>query len=130
MTAPDAVERFIARWQGQEGGQEHANYGMFLSELCGILGVPVPDPAGANTESNDYVFERAVKRPDSDGRHRPEAVLSHRQTGSGRRRHEGSWRRDRAADAGSARRAVPPRAPHHGRRSCAKSIARVSIFDA
>src|SRR4051812_38692625 len=68
MTVPDGVERFIARWQGQEGGQERANYALFLSELCDILDVKRPDPAGTSTEHNDYVFERAVKRPDSDGR--------------------------------------------------------------
>ena len=40
-----AVEAFIARWQGQEGGQERANYGLFLTELCGLLDLPQPDPA-------------------------------------------------------------------------------------
>ena len=56
-----AIEAFIARWQGREGGQERANYSMFLTELCRTLGLPVPDPAGATTEDNDYVFERMVK---------------------------------------------------------------------
>ena len=57
------IDAFIARWQGQQGGQERANYALFLSELCDALGVPRPDPAAADTEHNDYVFERAVKRP-------------------------------------------------------------------
>jgi hypothetical protein len=61
------IDVFIARWQGQEGGQERANYALFLSELCDVLGVPRPAPAAANTEENDYVFERAVKRPSADG---------------------------------------------------------------
>ncbi len=56
-----AIEAFIARWQGREGGQERANYGMFLSEFCNALNLPVPDPAGATTRDNDYVFERMVK---------------------------------------------------------------------
>jgi hypothetical protein len=56
-----AIDAFIARWQGREGGQERANYSMFLTELCRTLGLPVPDPAGATTEDNDYVFERMVK---------------------------------------------------------------------
>jgi hypothetical protein len=56
-----ALETFITRWQGREGGQERANYGMFLTELCRTLGLPIPDPAGATTEDNDYVFERMVK---------------------------------------------------------------------
>lgn len=52
----------ITRWAGQVGGQERANYAMFLSELCDVLGVKRPDPASASTEENDYVFERVVKR--------------------------------------------------------------------
>ena len=59
--APDPVEKFIHRWEGQEGGAERANYAMFLSELCDIIGVPRPHPAQATTAENDYVFERAVK---------------------------------------------------------------------
>ena len=62
--SPDA---FIARWQGREGGQERANYALFLSELCDVIGVRRPDPASASTEENDYVFERAVKRYAPDG---------------------------------------------------------------
>ncbi len=63
------VDAFIARWQGREGGQERANYALFLSELCAVLDVKQPDPASARTEENDYVFERAVKEPDGDGNH-------------------------------------------------------------
>jgi len=61
------INAFIARWQGREGGQERANYAMFLSELCEILDVPKPDPASATTEENDYVFERVVKDFNPDG---------------------------------------------------------------
>lgn len=61
------IEAFIARWQGREGGQERANYGLFLTELCDALGLPHPDPAGATTEHNDYVFERAVRETHTDG---------------------------------------------------------------
>jgi hypothetical protein len=64
MTGSSApTESFIARWQGQEGGQERANYALFLSELCDVLGVGRPAPAAATTDENDYVFERAVRRP-------------------------------------------------------------------
>lgn len=67
-SAPSStVETFIARWQGREGGQERANYALFLSELCDVLGVPRPDPAGATTELNDYVLERVVREPNGDG---------------------------------------------------------------
>jgi hypothetical protein len=61
------VETFIARWQGREGGQERANYALFLSELCDVLEVPRPDPAGATTELNDYVLERVVRESVGDG---------------------------------------------------------------
>ena len=65
----DAVEDFIARWTtpADQGGQERANYALFLSELTDVLGVPRPDPARADTDLNDYVFERAVKEPGRDG---------------------------------------------------------------
>lgn len=39
---PKDVERFIARWQGQEGGQERANYALFLTELIALLRLPPP----------------------------------------------------------------------------------------
>jgi len=59
-------EAFIARWTTREGGAERANYQMFLSELCDLIGVSRPDPAGIEREHNDYVFERAVRRRASD----------------------------------------------------------------
>ncbi|WP_342343847.1 DNA methyltransferase [Chthonobacter albigriseus] len=62
-----AVEEFIRRWQGKEGGQERANYALFLAELCDVLGVQRPDPAEATTEQNHYVFERVVKEIGRDG---------------------------------------------------------------
>jgi hypothetical protein len=55
------VDDFIARWTAREGGAERANYQMFLSELCDVLGVARPEPAGAERGRNDYVFERAVR---------------------------------------------------------------------
>jgi hypothetical protein len=62
-----AVEAFIKRWQGQEGGQERANYALFLTELCDLLDLPHPEPASAAHENNDYVFERVVKETARDG---------------------------------------------------------------
>ncbi|HEY1613800.1 MAG TPA: DNA methyltransferase [Rhizomicrobium sp.] len=61
------VGAFITRWHGREGGQERANYALFLTEFCDVLGLPHPDPAGATTENNDYVFERAVREVQPDG---------------------------------------------------------------
>jgi hypothetical protein len=65
--APRKADEFITRWQGQEGGQERANYALFLTELCDVLDLPHPDPAGASHERNDYVFERVVTRRRDDG---------------------------------------------------------------
>jgi hypothetical protein len=61
------IEQFISRWTAGEGGQERANYALFLAELCSVIGVPPPDPAGTATENNAYVFERAVTFREPDG---------------------------------------------------------------
>jgi hypothetical protein len=61
------AEAFIARWQGHEGGQERANYALFLTELCDVLDLPHPDVAAATYAHNDYVFERAVQRHLAEG---------------------------------------------------------------
>jgi hypothetical protein len=67
LTATESIDRFIARWLGREGGQERANYVSFLDELITLLGLPLPDPADATHERNDYVFERVVMRHKDDG---------------------------------------------------------------
>jgi hypothetical protein len=67
IVADEAIERFIVRWQGREGGQERANYVSFLNELIALLGLPSPDPADATHENNDYVFERVVKKHKDEG---------------------------------------------------------------
>ena len=61
-----AVQSFIARWNNS-GAAERANYQLFLSELCDLLGVPHPDPATPDTAQNSYVFERAVTFHHGDG---------------------------------------------------------------
>jgi hypothetical protein len=68
------VEAFITRWTAREGGAERANYQGFLIELCDVLGVPRPDPAGAQRELNDYVFERAVLPRESEGLTAPKRI--------------------------------------------------------
>jgi hypothetical protein len=55
------VDNFIARWTAREGGAERANYQLFLSEFCDLIEVERPQPSGADTERNDYVFERSVR---------------------------------------------------------------------
>jgi hypothetical protein len=62
-----AVETFIQRWTASAGGAERANYALFLTELCDLIGVERPHPAGADTEKNDYVFERSVRFSHDDG---------------------------------------------------------------
>jgi hypothetical protein len=71
----DRVEGFIRRWTEGGGGAERANYALFVVELCELIGVPRPNPAGPETALNDYVFERAVRFRHDDG-----------STSSGRRR--------------------------------------------
>ena len=68
------VEAFIGRWTAREGGAERANYQMFLSELCDVLGVPRPEPSGNGSDHNDYVFERAVRQRDSDTTSAPKRI--------------------------------------------------------
>ncbi|MDZ4731917.1 MAG: type IIL restriction-modification enzyme MmeI [Xanthomonadales bacterium] len=65
-TASTDIADFIGRWCDADGG-ERANYQLFLTELCQLLALPQPDPAGANTEQNAYVFERRVDIHNPDG---------------------------------------------------------------
>jgi hypothetical protein len=60
-------DSFIARWTSGEGGQERANYQLFLSELCDALEVPRPDAASHEVHLNAYAFERAVTFREPDG---------------------------------------------------------------
>lgn len=62
-----AIEAFIVRWHGTERA-ERANKDLFLTELCDLLDLPHPDPAGPETCENAYVFERAVPLHHADGR--------------------------------------------------------------
>ncbi|HEY1723597.1 MAG TPA: DNA methyltransferase [Magnetospirillaceae bacterium] len=61
------ADKFITRWSGREGGQERANYALFLTELCDVLGLDHPEPAGASHDLNDYVFERRIEREKPEG---------------------------------------------------------------
>ncbi|MCC3156836.1 hypothetical protein LJ737_06290 [Hymenobacter sp. 15J16-1T3B] len=56
MTYPE----FEARWR-PAGGAERANYGLFLQDLCDLLGVLRPDPTTDNPQQDQYVLERAVE---------------------------------------------------------------------
>ncbi len=63
----EAIDAFIARWEGANGS-ERANYQLFLTELCALLGLPQPDPARADTQDTDaYCFEHRVIFQHGDG---------------------------------------------------------------
>lgn len=65
-TSDPMLDSFLARWEAS-GGAERANYQLFLSELCDVLGVVRPDPTRPDDAENAYVFERAVKFANPDG---------------------------------------------------------------
>jgi hypothetical protein len=58
---------FEARWR-PAGGAERANYGLFLTDLCDLLGVARPDVTTDNPAQDAYVFERAVVFDDGAGK--------------------------------------------------------------
>jgi hypothetical protein len=58
---------FEARWR-PAGGAERANYGLFLQDLCELLGVPRPDPTTDLPAQDAYVLERAVQFNDGGKR--------------------------------------------------------------
>ena len=66
MTNPETIEAFIERW-GKAGGAERANYQLFLTELCDLIGVAKPEPAVEEIRRNAYVFERRVPARKIDG---------------------------------------------------------------
>jgi hypothetical protein len=64
--ADSSIDAFIERWS-KAGGSERANYQLFLTELCALLGLPTPDPASGDNRDNAYVFERRVVMREPDG---------------------------------------------------------------
>jgi hypothetical protein len=60
------LAEFIGRWKQSEAA-ERANYQLFLTELCALLGVPKPEPTRADVSKNAYVFERDVTFQNMDG---------------------------------------------------------------
>lgn len=61
-----AVAEFLRRWE-TSGAAERANYQLFLSELCDLLGVARPEPTRPDDRDNAYVFERNVTFRHGDG---------------------------------------------------------------
>jgi len=66
LTSAADIQTFITRWE-TSGAAERANYQIFLTELCDLIGVDHPEPAGTTHGHNDYVFERVVTRHKNDG---------------------------------------------------------------
>ncbi len=56
---------FITRWDGVDGS-ERANYPLFISELCELLGIEKPQPALADDWHNTYVNERYIDARDGE----------------------------------------------------------------
>ncbi len=65
-TAAAKITDFIRRWE-VSGAVERANYQLFLSELCDLLGVERPTPTKPDDKDNAYVFERSVTFRHGDG---------------------------------------------------------------
>ncbi|WP_299823075.1 DNA methyltransferase [uncultured Pontibacter sp.] len=66
-TSTTAIQNFIARWKAS-GASERANYQLFLTELCELLGVEKPQPATDKVHEATYTFERPVVFDDGEGR--------------------------------------------------------------
>jgi hypothetical protein len=59
-TVESDIDKFIARWTASSGA-ERANFQLFASQLCRIIGVAEPEPAREDGSLNDYTFERTVE---------------------------------------------------------------------
>jgi hypothetical protein len=62
-----SAEAFISRWK-KSGASERANYQLFLTELCELLGVEKPRPASDKVHEATYTFERLVEFDDGEGK--------------------------------------------------------------
>jgi len=59
--SPD-LDAFIARWRASSAA-ERANYVLFLSELCSVLGLERPNPQTSDPARDAYVFEKPLPLP-------------------------------------------------------------------
>ncbi|WP_207632980.1 class I SAM-dependent DNA methyltransferase [Devosia aurantiaca] len=60
------LDKLIAE-AAASGGSERANYQLFISGLCDVLGVPGPAMSQEINARNDYVFERSLDYRHPDG---------------------------------------------------------------
>ena len=56
---PFIYPEFEARWQ-PSGGAERADYSLFLTDLCDLMGMPHPDATTDSPAQDAYMLERAV----------------------------------------------------------------------
>ena len=63
---PSTADPFITRWK-RSSASERANYALFLSELCDLIGVSRPDPSTSDEDANTYVIDKAVVFKELDG---------------------------------------------------------------
>ncbi|WP_197428866.1 type IIL restriction-modification enzyme MmeI [Phnomibacter ginsenosidimutans] len=66
-SANHTAQAFISRWK-LSGASERANYQLFLTELCELLGVEKPRPASDKVHEAAYTFERPVEFDDGEGK--------------------------------------------------------------
>jgi hypothetical protein len=59
------MEAFISRWQ-KASGNERANYQLFLTEFCEVLGVEKPRPKGTE-EGDRFCFDKDIRVIPPDG---------------------------------------------------------------
>jgi hypothetical protein len=59
-------DRFIDRWSGREGGQERANYSLFLTELCDVIGVAHPSPNKVSALLKDAILKAETEAGNGD----------------------------------------------------------------
>ena len=132
------VQAFVERWENS-GAAERANYQLFLSELCDVIGVPHPDPATPDRGANAYVFEREVTFRHGDGHQRPgldrplQTRLLRPRGQAGRRgpaRGGAAVRGRTRAETQAPQRRRPPRHRRLGRRPCSAPAARPSSTSA
>jgi hypothetical protein len=62
----DLIESFITRW-ARSSAAERANFQLFATELCDMLGVDRPGPGTGDPARDRYRFEYPVRFPHQDG---------------------------------------------------------------
>lgn len=67
LESENKTANFISRWNGV-AGSERSNYQLFIIELCELIGLERPEPAGADHSENKYVFERHLKEHDDEAK--------------------------------------------------------------